>query len=230
MGWTVALMCYNEEATLAEATRRTVRVMRRLGLPYEILIVDDGSRDASARVATDLAAEFPEIRLIAHKRNRGVGAVLGTSYREARGDFVVALPADLQMAPEDLPAAMRLMPDADVVEILRLKRQDRWLRKVVSLVDRTLTGMLFGVWNRDLHWVKLYRRAFLQDVQMTCRTPVADTEVLIQARERGARVVQVTLPHHPRRRGRSRAAGLVGVVISAVELLWLWVRSRRGKI
>lgn len=222
-------MCYNEEALLRPMVERTLEALRRLGGPCEILIVNDGSIDASGRIADELAAEHPEVRVLHHPTNLGIGHVLIDGYRQTSGEVVTALPADVQFAPEDLPAALAALADADVVNVRRPDRKDPLIRKCISWVDESLVGLLFGVWLRDLHWVKLYRRGVLDRVTIESRTPMVDTELLIKARRAGARIVEIDLPHHPRTAGRSTGASLSRLVRTFMDLWKLrWRMWTRG--
>lgn len=226
--WSVAVMCYNERQTLEHMVERTLAVLAKNAEPFEVLIIDDGSTDGSDDVARRLAAAHPEVRLHRHPTNEGIGQVLRDGYQLTRGGAVAVLPADLQFAPEDLPVAMdALRAGADVVCVHRATRKDPGLRKVVSSIDEVLVWLLFGVRMRDLHWVKLYRRAVLDRVSIESHTPMVDTELLVKSRRSGFRLTELSLPHHPRTAGRSTGATLPVIVRTFVDLLKLRVRLRR---
>jgi len=194
----IAVMCYNESGNLRPMIERTVKTLRGMAITYEILIVDDGSKDGSAELADALAAEFPnEVRVLHHPTNTGIGSVLIDGYRKTRGDIVAILPADLQFAPEDFPAAFEKMKDADVVNILRDTRNDPRMRSVISMFDRFLVRLLFGYRTADLHWVKVYRRALLEKITIQSTTPLVDTELLVKSSRLKARMVEFALPHYP---------------------------------
>jgi acetyltransferase-like isoleucine patch superfamily enzyme len=227
LAWSVAVMCYNERETLEPMVERTLATLVRNGEPFEVLIIDDGSTDGSDDVARRLAAAHPQVRLHRHPVNEGIGQVLRDGYQLTRGAAVAVLPADLQFAPEDLPAAMdSLRAGADVVCVRRASRKDPGLRKVISAIDEVLVGLLFGVRMRDLHWVKLYRRSVLDKITIESHTPMVDTELLVRSHRSGFRLVEVSLPHHPRTAGRSTGASPSLVAKTFVELLKL--RARLG--
>lgn len=221
--YSVAVMCYNEEGSLAEMVERTVRVLRGLDKPFEILIVDDGSRDGSPRIAESLAAKHPEVRLLRHSTNVGIGQVLIDGYTKTSGEMTAILPADLQFAPEDLPKAFAALENHDVVNIGRPDRRDPAKRKALSWVDESLVFLLFGVRLKDIHWVKVYRRELLEKICHDIRstTPMVDTELLIKSHRAKARLLQIDLPHHPRRSGVSTAASLRGIIKTFGDLIRL---------
>ena len=221
MLWSVAIMCYNEQATLQPMIERTVAVMRKRAEPFEILIVDDGSKDGSGPLADVLAASNPEVRVLHHPINFGIGSVLIDGYRQTHGACVVILPADLQFAPEDLPAAMKELEHADVVNITRMRRHDRFMRKLISFVDKALIRVLFGLRVGDLHWVKLYRREVLDKITIQSKTPIIDTELLVKAHRNKAKIIEVTLPHYPRTAGQSNGGRPMLLIKTFIDLIKL---------
>lgn len=223
----IAVMCYNEAGNLRPMVERTVKTLRGMGVSYEIMIVDDGSKDGSAPLADALAAEFPgEVRVLHHTTNTGIGSVLIDGYRQTRGEIVAIFPADLQFAPEDFPAAYAKMSDADVVNILRDTRKDPRMRSVISSFDRFLVWLLFGYSTADLHWVKVYRRSLLERITIQSTTPLVDTELLVKSSRLKARMVEVALPHYPRLSGKSHGAPLRVLIKTFFDLLKLRLRLK----
>ena len=223
----IAVMCYNEVGNLRPMVERTVKTLRGMALPFEIMIVDDGSKDGSGPLADALANEFPnEVRVLHHATNTGIGSVLIDGYRQTRGDIVAILPADLQFAPEDYPAAHEKMKDADVVNILRDTRKDPRMRSVISGFDRFLVWLLFGYSTADLHWVKVYRRSLLERITIQSSTPLVDTELLVKSSRLKARMIELPLPHYPRLSGVSHGAPFRILVKTFLDLLKLRLRLK----
>lgn len=218
----IAVMCYNEVGNLRPMIERTVKTLRGMGVSYEIMIVDDGSKDGSGPLADALAAEFSgEVHVLHHATNTGIGSVLIDGYRRTRGEVVAILPADLQFAPEDFPAAFQKMKDADVVNILRDTRRDPRMRSAISMFDRFLVRLLFSYSTADLHWVKVYRRALLERITIQSSTPLVDTELLVKSSRLKARMVEISLPHYPRLSGKSHGATLRLLIKTFFDLLKL---------
>lgn len=216
--YSIAVMCYNEEGNLKQMVERTLATMRKSGRTFDILIIDDGSKDKSGEIAEALAKDNQEVRVLHHSPNKGIGAVLIAGYTQTRGRIAAILPADLQFAPEDLPAAMSAIANADVVNITRPLRNDPFRRKMISWIDRFLVRILFGLRASDLHWVKLYRREILDKITIVSRTPLVDTELLIKAKRLNARIIELSLPHHPRLAGQSTGGNLRLLVKTFCEL------------
>lgn len=222
----LAILAYNERATLAEVARRASAVLGQLGHTHELVLVDDGSTDGSAEIAESLAAELPCCRAVRHPRNLGIGAGIRSCFFRTIGEWATWLPADLQAEPEELPRLVGLLTDCDVLVTYRdaRTRQGGIFRKTVSWADRALVRCLFGLRLRDLHWIRFFRRDLLDRMCLACRSPSVDTEMVYRAARMGARIAQAELPDRPRRAGVARGASLVNLVASAADL----VRLRLG--
>jgi len=216
--YSIAVMCYNEEGNLREMVERTLATMRKTGVTFDILIINDGSKDKSGEIADALAKENREVRVLHHSPNKGIGSVLIAGYGQTRGKVAAILPADLQFAPEDMPAAMKALDGADVVNITRPQRNDPFKRKVISFIDRSLVRVFFGLRAADLHWVKLYRRGVLDKITIVSRTPLVDTELLIKANRMKAKIVELPLQHYPRVAGQSTGGNLKLLIKTFLEL------------
>jgi undecaprenyl-phosphate 4-deoxy-4-formamido-L-arabinose transferase len=133
---------FNEEATLAEVCRRAIATLEERGKPFEVIVVDDGSRDQTWAVVEGLAADDPRVRGVRFKRNFGQHPAMHAGFVRARGDIVVTMDADLQNVPEDLPRLIAAVEDgADVASGRRVGREDSWGR---TLPSKLINGMLRG--------------------------------------------------------------------------------------
>jgi undecaprenyl-phosphate 4-deoxy-4-formamido-L-arabinose transferase len=131
---------FNEEATLEEVCRRATATLEELGKPFELIVVDDGSRDGTWAVVERLAAEDPRLRAVRFKRNFGQHPAMHAGLVRARGDIVVTMDADLQNVPEDLPRLIAAVEGgADVASGRRVGREDSWGR---TLPSKLINGML----------------------------------------------------------------------------------------
>ena len=196
---------YNEEANVEQAVRGFEAALRALVPRYEILIVDDGSTDATPEIADRLARESNCVRVIHNPINLGVGTSLLIGMRRAECDLVMhnAMDAPFEMA--DLKDVLPLFPAHDVVALARIDRSAHspW-RKLTSITHRRLLGLLFRPGLRDLNFVQVYKREVLQAVKVKARSPAFVTaELLIRARNHGFKIAQVSATFHPRRRGQA---------------------------
>jgi glycosyltransferase involved in cell wall biosynthesis len=223
-GVSIVLPCHDEEANVAAAVRMACRAGQMNAHSYEVIVVDDGSRDGTNAVATRLAAGDPHVHVVTHPRNRGYGAALRTGIAAAHEPWVLLTDADLQFDLVDLAGFVRLAQDHDVIAGYRRRRNDPRRRRVAAaawnwLVDRTLDLHV-----RDVDCAfKLVRRDLFDAFELTSTGATISAELLARSRAAGARICERDVRHLPRNAGRQ--SGLrPGVVVRASAEL---VRLRR---
>ena len=221
----VVLPAFNEAGSLDDVVRRLDRVMDAIAQPGEIIIVNDGSTDATADVADRLARELRRVRVLHHAVNGGYGAAQRTGLMAAGTDLVCVLPADGQVPPEELPKYLDAADSADVIVGRYPARPDAAARRVLSRAYLLLLYVLFGVRLRNINAPKLYRRAHLDSVAITSRGGFADAEIVLQLRRQGRRFRQIDVTCLPRATGRSSVG--VAAALEAVRELWTFRRSQR---
>jgi glycosyltransferase involved in cell wall biosynthesis len=225
----LSVLAYNEEASVERAARLCSQVLESCGRTYELVLVDDGSTDATPHIMAGLSAELPHCRVIRHPRNLGIGAGVRTCYFATRGRWAVWFPADLQADPRALPQLLPHLEGCDVLVTYRdtRRRQEGRLRRLISRTDRTLVRLLFGLNVRDLHWVRFFRREVLRRMVLRARSPGVDTEMLVCARRAGARIREVPLPDQPRTAGTARGASLGNLTGAVRDLIDLYRHGTR---
>lgn len=220
----------NVEALVAEA----LVALPTLAETFEIIAIDDGSRDGTSEIAERLAAGHPGIvRVVHHAVNRGYGAALRSGFRAARYPLVAFTDGDRQFRVTDLAALLTRLagPDApDVVVGYRLRRADPPLRLVYARGYRLALRLFYGLLVRDVDCAcKIVRREALSGVRLESGGAFLSAELLIKMRARGRRIVEVGVPHHPRTAGRASGAN-PRVVLRAMRDFWrlrlrLWFGS-----
>lgn len=216
----IVVPAYNEENNVVEAVRGIVRTARRLDLPHEIILVNDGSQDRTGTVARALCDEVSSLRLVEHYPNRGYGGALKAGFEAAENDLVAFVPADNQFNFEEIRLFLEQIADADVVCGYRAIRKDPWIRRMNALGWNWLVRVLFGYLCRDIDCgFKLFRREVLDSVHLISDGAMIDTEFLAGARARGFRVAEVPVTHLPRRAGRPTGANVRVIVRAFRDLL-----------
>jgi glycosyltransferase involved in cell wall biosynthesis len=225
----LCLLAYNERGSIESGARRCAGALTACGQTYELVLVDDGSTDGTAEIIDALAAELPHCRSIHHPRNLGIGAGVRTCYFQTQGEWATWFPADMQADPAELPRLLSHLPHCDVLATYRdpNRRQAGRLRKLISFTDRMLVRLLFGLDLHDLHWIRFFRREILERMRLSSRSPSIDTEMMVQAKRLGARILQVPLNDHARQSGEAKGATLKNVVLSVTDLLALRLRPMR---
>jgi glycosyltransferase involved in cell wall biosynthesis len=212
--------CYNEEGNVEELSRKALAVARELTDDYEVIVVDDGSRDRTAAIAGALAEEDPHLRLVRHETNRGYGAALTTGFRAAAKDLVFYTDGDGQFDLGELPKLLPLIENADMVCGYRLRRRDPLPRKVNAWLWGALVNHLFHLRVRDVDCAfKLFRRKIFDRMILTSRGALIDTEILARAALSGYIFVQTGVNHYPRVSG-SQTGAKPGVILRAFKELF----------
>jgi glycosyltransferase involved in cell wall biosynthesis len=202
---TVVLPAYNEQDNIREAVRGASRAAAGLVAEHEIVVVDDGSRDATPERLRALEAELGgRLRVLRHTVNRGYGAALRAGFAAARGDLVFYTDSDNQFDLGQLASALPLMADQDAVLGYRLHRQDPFTRICTSAVFNRLTCLVLGMRVRDLNCsFKLFRREILQSLALESDDFFIDAELVTRLHRAGGRYTQMPVRHFPRTAGRS---------------------------
>lgn len=200
----LVLPAYNEEAGIRQAIVEADEALARLGVPYEILVVDDGSRDETAARVREEAAQRPTVRLLTHATNRGYGAALRTGFEAARYAAVAFTDADCQFHLDDLGLLLPRLAEAPVVVGYRIDRQDPWRRKFLSRGYNLIARTLLGTRVRDIDCaLKVFDRDTLGRLLPESPGFFVNTEMLTQAAQQGLPIVEVGVRHRPRLRGQS---------------------------
>lgn len=219
---TLFFPCYNEEANVERVTRAAVDVARALTRDYEVIIVNDGSKDRTAEIADRLARELPGVRAVHNSPNQGYGGALQRGFREATKNWIFYTDGDGQFDFNELPPLLKLLETHDVVSCYRLDRKDSLLRKANALAWSTLVNLLFGIGLRDIDCAfKIYPKTFIDRIQLHSRGALIDTEMLAKARNFGLRIAQVGVHHYPRTAGRQTGANLKVILRAFRELFRL---------
>jgi glycosyltransferase involved in cell wall biosynthesis len=220
------LPAYNEVAVIAETVRRTQAALESCGVAdHEVVVVDDGSNDGTGDRVRGLAGELPATRLLSHPHNLGYGAALRTGFEAARSEVVWLLDSDGQFDPGDLGLLLAPWEPGSMVAGYRARRHDPWSRRANHAAFFALVRMLTGPTLRDVNCAfKLFDRKL--GLRLSSRGAMISTELALRARDRGCRIVEVAIPHHPRTTGTATGARPAVVARAFVELLEM--RAGRG--
>ena len=222
---TVLIPAYNEESDIAFAIKAISEHLARLSLDYEILVVDDGSHDRTAGIVAALAAADPHLRLERHSRNQGIGAGIQTGVQAARGQFMIFIPADLGMNLEQLHRYVEASARADIVLGNRSDRRDyTFWRKVVSVSNILLLKLLFGLKQHQFAYINLYRLSVIRRIRIESRSVFISHELIIKARDLGARFEEVQVNYVTRQTGRATGARMSRVAQAAWETWIFWLK------
>jgi glycosyltransferase involved in cell wall biosynthesis len=202
----VVVPLYNEEESLAELFAKLESVMTELGVDYEYIFVDDGSVDKSLLILRELYAKSHRVSVISFRRNHGKSAALSAGFKQAKGDVVVTIDADLQDDPAEIPALLVKLGDgADLVSGWKANRQDPWSKKVPSKFFNAITSMLSGLRLHDFNCgLKAYRGEVVHSISVYGEL---HRFIPVLAGWEGFRVEEIQVRHFKRKYGRSKYGG-----------------------
>ncbi|MBC7791007.1 MAG: glycosyltransferase family 2 protein [Anaerolineae bacterium] len=191
---------------------------------YEIIVIDDGSDDESWSVLQTLMEQYPRLRAIRHRAQRGIADALRNGYLQSRGKVLVFYPADLQFRPEDIPrlVAPILEGNSDMVTGFKQGKYDKAL---VSGIYNRLSRSLFNVPVKDLNSVKAYRREIMDVLPVR---PDWHRYMIVVAAAEGFTVSEIPVPLYPRHAGRSKF-GIGRIPIGALDMLSVWFELKFGR-
>lgn len=224
----IVLPAYNEEGNIVRAVRSAAEAAASLVPEFEIVVVEDGSRDRTAALLRDLTADMGgRLRVVTHETRRGYGTALRDGFRAARGDLVFYTDSDNQFDLTELKDALPLMKDHDAVLGYRVDRQDPALRKLTSGVFNALSSAAFGMRVKDLNCsFKLFRGDVLRALPLESSDFFIDTELVARLHRGGFRYVQRGVRHLPRTAGRSSVRPS-DVPKTLLAIARMWAKLRR---
>ena len=214
----VVVPLYNEEGNVKELYRKIHEAVQKIGRPFEIIFIDDGSKDSTLKIAEELSP----LKLIAFRKNYGQTAAFDAGFKAAKGEIIITLDGDLQNDPADIPLLLEKMAEGyDVVSGWRFKRQDPWSKKIPSRIANMLRKILI---HDDIHdsgcSLKAYKRECFQDVDLFGEMHRFIPAIL---QLDGYRVGEVKVSHHPRVHGVTKCnwkRGFKGLV--DMISIWFW--------
>lgn len=216
---------FNEEENLRTTVLQTKATLDESPFvgEYEIIIVDDGSQDASASIARRLSREYDGVRLVSHGENRGYGAALKTGIAAAKMDYVFFTDADLQFDIVELHALLAHVHSYPVVIGYRSPRRDPFLRLVNAWGWNVLNRLFFGLRIRDIDCAfKLFKRDLVQGLELQSQGAMISAETLIRLTREGVAIKQVPVSHLPRRAGSPTGAKLSVIFRAFNEMVQLY--------
>ena len=220
------LPAFNEEAIIERTVRHVAGVLRSLASDFEVIVSNDGSRDATGSVLAELqsADRSLNLRVVTHARNEGYGAALASGFDAAHKDLIFLTDGDKQFDVTELSQFIPAMDaQTDLVIGWRRNRADPLMRKFNALGWKALVNLMFGYTARDVDCAfKLFRRRVWENMTVHARGATFSAEFLIKARRLGFRVRELPVSHFPRTAGSPTGARPDVIVRAFVELFRLW--------
>lgn len=219
---------FNEEGNIDFVVRKALAVLARYTEGFEIIVVNDGSRDGTGPIIDDLARQDARVHPIHHPRNRGYGGALRTGIEASAMDYVMFMDADRQFDVADIRLLTPFVPLFDVVAGFRMERSDPIHRRINAELFNLAVRILFGVHMRDLDCAfKIFKGEQVRLLEMRSSGALINAEMQAKLRRQGASLVQVGVPHYPRTFGTATGGSIRVILKAMVETIVLWIRMHR---
>lgn len=222
---------YNEEAQIEDTVKKAEKILEGISDKWEIIIINDGSKDNTLEVAKKLSDGDKRIRLINHKKNRGYGAALKSGFYSARYPWVVFTDSDGQFDFSEVVNFIEKQreTDADLVVGYYKKRQVSKFKIFTSKVWELVVFVLFGLKVKDIDCgFKLISKKVIDSISKleSERGAFISSELLIKSKKKGFKIVEIPITHHPRKAGIGTGRNLNVIIESFVDLFKLWKKLR----
>jgi len=223
---------YNDEHTIEGIVRTAGAELRKVTDDFEILVVNDGSRDSTGDILERLRAELPFLRVIHHEKNMGYGAALISGFRGAKKDLIFYTDGDGQYDVTEMHNLLaQLGPNIDLVNGYKIKRADAWHRIVIGELYRRAMRRAFRLSIRDVDCdFRLFRRRIFDSITLESRSGVICVEMAKKFEQAGFRMAEVPVSHYPRLHGSSeffRIRHLTHTFKGLLRIWWNLVLARR---
>lgn len=226
----LVLPAYNEAENIEIVIRRALEVLPRHVDRFEIIPVNDGSRDQTGAIIDRIAASDNRVKPVHHASNRFYGGALRSGFKASTGDFVMFMDSDRQFDIGDIQRLAPFVPTHDVVAGFRMERSDPIHRRINAEVFNLAVRILFGVHMRDLDCAfKVFRGEQLRALELTTSGALINAEIQAKLRRQGVTVQQVGVPHYPRVAGTPTGGNIKVILKAMAETIQLWLHMHRYK-
>lgn len=216
---------FNEEEILQQGILTYRRKLRKLFDDFEIIIVNDGSRDKTGEIANRLALKWKNVKVIHHPRNLGVGMAILSGYQKATKTWVFTNPIDEPFDVREIKKFKQLFNEVDIIVVARIDRSaNPFFRKLTSIVNYYLIKFLFGTFIHDFQFVQFYKRKIINKIKVDSTDTFVPPELLIRASLVGYKIKEVKAKFHKRTKGKSKYYSLTRYLRTLEEMFNFWYK------
>lgn len=227
MNVSIILPIFNEDAVIEETIHAQMKAAADLFDSFEILAVNDGSTDETAKKLEKLANIYPALRILDHTYNKGYGAALRSGLNNAKNEWIFFTDADRQFDLHDLDRFIGLNDHFDFIVGFRQKRADSLKRIIISDIYNKLNRILFGLALRDVDCAfKLMRKSAVESTQFHSDSFFVSVELMTLASKKGFRITELGVNHYPRANGESKVT-LTKVMFTLFDLGRLYLSTEK---
>jgi glycosyltransferase involved in cell wall biosynthesis len=215
---------FNDAATISSMVISALLTLRQVTDDYEVIVVNDGSKDHTEEMLAELERLYPQVRIVTHPNNRGYGAALRTGFASAQKEWIFYTDGDAQYDPRELiELVAAVTPETDVVNGYKIERSDPLHRIIIGRIYHHIVRLLFGFRLRDVDCdYRLMKRAIFEKVELRSTSGTICLEMVKKMQDLGYRFVEVPVHHYHRAHGKSQFFNFPRLCRTAVQLISLW--------
>ena len=226
-GISVFLPSHNEEPNVERVVRGFLAELPHVADAYEVIVVNDGSTDKTGAIAYRLASDDSHVRVVHHEKNRGYGGAVISGIRAATRPYIVLADGDGQFDPKEVESLAAYVPEYDVVVGRRIRRADHLMRRINGKAWTLLVRIVLGIGISDIDCgFKLFKREFLEGMELRAHGAMISTELMARVAGRGAKIKEVGVHHLPRLAGEQSGANFTVIARAFKELFTLYGELR----
>lgn len=228
----VIVPVYNEEEAIVDCINRNLRVLKETGVAFEIIIVDDGSRDRSLYILYSHFEQNESIKIISCEQNKGIGKAIRVGINVAVYEYILCVPVDSPLNPTLFEEFKKNAPKADIVASYRIKRKGySWRMKLNSAMYHRLISWMFSINIKDYNWIHLYHRKIFDDRKFTVYANgiFILAEILVQAKRNGYSITEIPVHQEMRLTGIATASKFSSIIKTLSEVLQFSFRMHQKK-
>lgn len=223
---------YNDWGTISSMVLLVNGVLERIASDYEIILVDDGSKELTKRVLKELSNKINKLRIITHPKNKGYGGALRTGIYSSKFELIFYTDGDAQYNPGELELLInKLGNDIDIVNGYKISRSDPVYRKIIGRLYHYITKLMFGFEIRDIDCdFRLMRKKIFKDLTLEHDSGVICVEMIAKISKKGYKFEEVPVHHYYRVSGKSQFFNFRRIFRVVIDLIKLWYRLHKKEV
>lgn len=218
----VIIPAYNEEKNIEDTINRIFNVLPGIASDFEVIVIDDGSKDRTPEILSNLKNKYQGLEIIRHQKNSGYGSALISGFTKADKDFLFFMDADKQFDFNEIKRLLIFKDDYDIVAGVRIERRDSLIRDLNGTIFNLIIKFLFRIPIMDIDCgFKLFKAEVIKELNLHSPGALINTEIFVKARRNNRTMMLVGVTHYPRKCGRQTGASLKVIFRAIFEMIRL---------